>query len=322
MVDTTEEQTTESIVDALTTSMNELDTEESTDSISEEAVKEDAEAETAEATDDDEDGEEQETVFQAPEHWSADERTKFDSLPPETKEFVLERDAHFQTGYQEKAQSIAAITEALEPWKDALAQRGVTAEQAIRTLFAHQSQIDANPLQGILNVIQSYGVQDQMREHFAPQTDEEDFTDPGVKALKLENQALESRFNQFERGQQQQQADRGRQQISTFKSAVDDKGQLKHPHFEQVKTLMGAYVQGGETLDKAYEKAVWTIPEYRQAQQRSVVEKTDREKADKVKKAKRAARGVTTNGKDDPDAGKDALSLHDDLTEAFRQHSS
>ena len=85
---------------------------------------------------------------------------------------------------------------------------------------------------------------------------------------------------------------------------------------------MGAYVQGGDTLDAAYEKAVWTIPEYRQAQQRSVVEKTDREKADKVKKAKRAARGVTTNGKDDPDAGKDALSLHDDLTEAFRQHSS
>ena len=46
------------------------------------------------------------------------------------------------------------------------------------------------------------------------------------------------------------------------------------------------------------------------------------EKAKKVKQAKRAARGVKTNGKADPQEGAEVMSLHDDLTEAFRQHSS
>lgn len=329
---TDEVETAESIADVLTETMaaaeSEPETEEAPDSISQEAVTEteevvEAQADTEETVeeDDDESGE-PEKVFTAPEHWSSDERASFDSLPPEAKELVLTRDAQFQTGYQEKAQAISAITDAIEPFKESLIRRGVTAEQAIGLLFNAQERLDSNPLDGILQIAQSYGIVDQLREQFAPKTDEEDFTDPGIRALQLEIKGLKNQMDQTNAGIQRQGASVVQQQIDTFQSAKDADGNLKHPHFEQIKTLMGSYVQGGDTLDAAYEKAVWTVAEFRESQNKRVVEKTDEQKAEKVKKAKRAARGVRTNGKADPAEGAETQSLHDDLTEAFRQHSS
>ncbi len=318
---------TESIADALVASMNEVESdtesEETTDSISEEAITEtDVVEATTEVEEDNDESEEQETVFQAPEHWSSDERVRFDSLPPDTKEFVLERDAHFQTGYQEKAQAISAITDAIEPFKESLIRRGMTPEQAIGILFNAQDRLDHNPLEGILQIAQSYGMVDQLREQFATKTDDDDYTDPGIKALQQDNKGLQRQIEQTNQGIQQQGASAVQNQLDTFKSVTGTDGTLKHPHFEQVKVLMGAYVQGGDTLDAAYDKAVWTIPEFRESQSKKVVEKTDEEKAKRVKKAKIASRGVKTNGKNDPDEGSDTATLHDDLTEAFRQHSS
>lgn len=331
------DEVTESIADALTASYNELNAESETETeeapvVSEEATQEtevEAEAET-EVEEDGEESEEQDdetsTVFQAPEHWSSDEREGFDSLPPEAQEILLARDKSFQTGYQEKAQAIAAVTEALEPWKDNLAQRGVTADQAIRTLFAAQHSLDTNPIQGILQIAQSYGVVDQLRTQFAPTTDEDDFTDPEIKALRQTVSDLQNQMEQTTTGIQQQNNSQLQQQIDSFQNAKDESGVLKHPYFEQLKPQMAHIVNTGKTLEQAYEEAVWTVPEYRQqqldAQGKATAQKTEQEKAEKVKRAKKAARGVKTNGKASPDTGAESLSLHEDLSLSFQQHSS
>lgn len=327
MVETTE--TPESITAALTAVMAEAETEteEATDSVPEGAVTETEEVETSEEVeateveeDDDESGE-PEKVFAAPEHWSSDQREKFEPLSSEAREIVLGFDAEFKRGYQEKAQTITAITEAIKPWEDALARRGITADQAIRTLFAAQNQLETNALQGVLQIAQGYGIVDQLKQYFAPQTDDDEFTDPGFKALQQEIKGLKGDIQQTNQGIQQQTIDAGNTQIESFKSATDDDGKLKHPHFEQVMNLVTSYVRDGETLDSAYEKAVWTIPEFRTAQVKMDTDKADAEKALKAKKAKKAARGVRTNGKADVDEGKEAKTLHDDLKEAWRQHS-
>lgn len=335
-----EENEVESIADSLTAAFHEH-TESDTESEEVQAVSERAAQETeaedevevkaeaeeqAEVEEDSEDSEEPEKVFQAPEHWSSDERKSFDALPPEAQEVLLARDKAFQKGYQEKAQGIAAINEALEPWKDALAQRGVTPEQAIRTLFAAQHSLDANPVQGILQIAQSYGVTDQLREKFAPQTDDEDFSDPEIKALKSTISDLRNELTSFKQGQQQQTMQSLQRQIDDFKSAKSETGEPLYPHFDQLRTRMAPLVQDGKSLKEAYEEAVWTIPEYREAQLKAQREQkrqqSDLEKAEKVKKAKKAARSVRANGKADPSEGNEALSLHDTLTEAFRQHSA
>jgi len=244
--------------------------------------------------------------------------------PPDAKELVLERDAQFQKGYQEKAQAISAITDAIEPFKESLIRRGMTPQQAIGILFNAQDRLDNNPLEGILQIAQSYGVADQLKEQFAPQTDDDDLTDPGIKALQKEFQGLKSQMEQTNQGIRQQVVDAGNQQIETFKNAVDGEGNLAHPYFEQLVSEITSHLEKkeGATLESAYKQLVWTVPEYRESQNKQIVEKTDQEKAAQVKKAKRASRGIKTNGKSDPEEGAEALSLHDDLTEAFRQHSS
>ena len=324
------DEVTESIADALTQAMAEAETEteESTETveasgISEEATEEIAEEEVElEAVEEDDDGEEPETVFQAPEHWSSDERTQFDSLPPEAQEVLLARDKSFQTGYQEKAQSISAITDAIKPWEQSLAQRGLTPEQAIRTLFAAQHQLDTDAVGGILQIAQNYGVLDQLQAKFAPETDDDDLVDPQFKALQQEIQDLKSQLTQTTQGIQQQQNQTVQQQIESFQTAVDDKGELKHPHFEEAMPMILAAVQSGDALDAAYDKAKWSVPAYRDSLVQKESEKTVAAKAKKVKQAKRAARGVKTNGKADPEEGSEVLSLKEDLEEAFRQHSS
>jgi len=323
------DEVTETIADALTAAMaeSEPETEEVVEVSPVEATEEVAEAEAevveVEATEEDDDeSEEQETVFQAPEHWSSDERTQFESLPPEAQEVLLARDKSFQTGYQEKAQSISAITDAIKPWEQSLAQRGLTPEQAIRTLFAAQHQLDTDAVGGILQIAQNYGVLDQLQAKFAPETDDDDLTDPQTKALLNRIDQLEGRLEQTTQGIQQQQNQTVQQQIESFQTAVDDKGELKHPHFEEAMPMILAAVQSGDTLDAAYDKAKWSVPAYRDSLVQKESEKTVAAKAKKVKQAKRAARGVKTNGKADPEEGSEVLSLKEDLEEAFRQHSS
>ena len=93
MEEVKEDISTESIADALTASMNELsesDTETETekpDGISEEAIEETEELAAAETEveEDSEESEEPETVFQAPEHWSSDEREKLTLFPQRHK---------------------------------------------------------------------------------------------------------------------------------------------------------------------------------------------------------------------------------------------
>jgi hypothetical protein len=203
-----------------------------------------------------------------------------------------------------------------------LAQRGLTPEQAIRTLFAAQHQLDTDAVGGILQIAQNYGVLDQLQAKFAPETDDDDFTDPGIKALQQEIRDLKNQVTQTTQGIQQQQTQTVQQQIESFQNAKDDKGELLHPHFEDAMPMILAAVQSGDDLASAYDKAKWSVPAYRESLEQKTTEKTEAAKAKKVKQAKRAARGVKTNGKADPEEGVEALSLHDDLAEAFRQHSS
>lgn len=285
-------------------------TDESADT--EQYVEEDA-AE-AEATEDSEDAE-PETVFQAPEHWSSDEKEAFASLPPEAQDLVLQRDKAFQQGFQEKAQSITDIQQAIEPWTESLAQRGMSPANAIRTLFAAQAMLDRDPLNGILQLAETYRVSDRLREQFAP-TDDDDLTDPEVKALRAENRELRQRFDQFEKGIESQRTSTVEQQIQQFREAKAADGAPKYPHFDKVRHLMGPLVGQGKSMEQAYEETVWTVPEYRESLQKP---KDELEQRRKVSKAKKAARGVKPKGQ--AKETDDDLSLDDALLTAWNQHS-
>ena len=327
MADTENEET---LTEALTTAFAEIKDDEETDSTESEATEDNSEpqleADTEEHVEDtpdveakeDSEAEEPEKVFQAPEHWSSEHREQFSSLPTESQELLLARDKEFQTGYQEKVQGIADIQRAIEPWKEVLAQRGITEEQAIRSLFAAQHQLESNPINGILQLAQRFGVLDQLKAQFAPDTDE-DLLDPEVKALNLKINQLESVVNQTNQNLQQRDTNTLQEQLDAFSKAEED-GSPKYPHYESLKHLMAPLVGQGKSLEDAYGEVVWSIPEYRESQVKTP-EVNEVEQARKVKQAKKAARVINQDGTAKPSDSDEPISLRADLELAFKKHS-
>jgi len=319
----TEEVQEQSISELLSEAMSETTEETEAEEVStptdESEPVEEADAEEPVEAEEDSEGEEPETVFQPPEHWSSDEKAQFSALPPEAQAILLERDKHFQSGYQERVQSISDIESAIEPWKQHLAQRGVTADQAIRNLFAIQAQIESNPADGILWLAQNYGVLDQLKTQFAPDTDG-DFIDPEVKALNDKIAKLEGLINQTNQTVQQAQTSTAQEQLNQFVSAVDADGKKVHQHYDAVRELMAPLVAQGKSLEDAYAETVWTVPEYREAQV-AKPKVNEVEKARKVKQAKKAARGINQDGTAKSTESDEELSIADGLKLAWKQHS-
>jgi hypothetical protein len=323
----TEEVQEQSISELLTEAMTEHETTEETEAEevspatdeSESVEEVDAEV-TAEAEEDSAEAE-PETVFQAPEHWSSDYKARFAELSPEGQEVVLGFDSDFKRGYQDKVQAISDIETALEPWKQTIAQRGISEADAIRTLFAAQSQIEQDPLQGVLALAQRFGVADQLRKQFAPDTDA-DFIDPEVKALNSKIAELEGKISQTSQQIQQSQTVSAQQELDNFVNAVDADGKPAHPHFEAAKPLIASLVGQGKSLEDAYNEAVWTVPEYRESQSKpEPPAENEVEKARKVKQAKKAARGINQDGTAKTTESDEDLDIKSSLELAWKQHS-
>lgn len=288
---------------------------------SEEVSLEGAEFDEVEAAaeEDDEDGEPEE-VFQPPEHWSSDEKETFKSLTPEAQQILINKEKQFQQGYQERAQSISDIEKAIEPYKQTLAYMGIDEGTAVRTLFSTYQRMMSDPANGILQLAQQFGIMDQLRQQFAPDTDDE-FVDPEIKALRQQVQELQGNLGQFQQQTVQGQQQELLSQIESFKAQKDEKGTPVHPYFDQVRQQMAPLVQQGKSMEEAYNEVVWTVPEYRDKHLKTVQSKrkneSAQERAKRVKAAKKAATANKTSGKSQADADDDSLTVKDELRAAW-----
>ena len=324
------ETETESIAEALQASFNEaaLDTEPE----EAEALPENSDQEVVAETVDGEDTptEENEVAVEAeeasqdqeptgvpaPEHWSSEHKAQWEQLDETSRALVLSLEGDFKTGYQEKVQGITDIQSALEPWKQTIAQMGVSEADAIRTLFATYNSLRENPLQGVQALAQNFGVLDQIN---APHTDDDEYLDPSVKALREQITGLQNQIQHLTQNQQQSALTAGQQMIEDFKSAKDADGNDAHPYFEEALPLITSLVSEGKSLEEAYSQAVWTVPAFREANTPKVTEQTAEEKAAKVKQARRAAKTVKPPKGDTPSEAEKALSLGDELRAAFNE---
>jgi hypothetical protein len=297
----------------------EAEAEDFDSEVSEGAEDEDVEVEAQ----DDQEDEEPEQVFQAPEHWSSDYKAKFENLTNEARNLVLEFEKDFKNGYQERVRKISDVENALEPWRQHIIQRGMSEGDAIRTLFALQSQVERDPVNGVLSIAQRFGIMDQLRQQFAPDTDDE-FVDPELKALRQQVQELHSQLGNFQQQTVQSQQETLMQQIESFKSQTDDSGNLVHPYFDQVRHTMAPLVSQGKTMEEAYNEAVWMVPEYRDQHIKTVTRKrrneSDVERAERVKQAKKAATANKQSGKAAAESSE-PLSVADTLRVAWNDLS-
>ena len=296
--------------------------------------------------------------------WSASDKAMFKMQSPEAQDFLLRRNAALEAEFTKKLAPLTELKKDYEPvqqlfapYVDVLKQKGLTPHTVIQRWADVETKLtNGHGIDIIDGLVRGYGIdKEQLAKRLGftsspaagQSTDAKDptagGTDPTAQMLAaLERKIAETfepklkKIDQWEAAQQQNQIaaakageDRVEKLISDFKTATDEKGDLRHPYYDELEqemtTLAVSYQASGRPLPdlpQLYEQAVWANPSTRQAllatQKAAQEAKAAEEARAKAASARRAASSVTGA----PGSGQSSrpvrgeLSLREQLAEA------
>jgi hypothetical protein len=264
---------------------NEEETQDSTEEPSDDAVVAHVDGEDS-----------KETPLEAPKNWSEEVRSKFKDLPRDAQEYMLKRDKEMTADYTRKTQEVAqqrksfeSLDKVIAPMRQQIAASGVGEAEYISRLLNADMALRNNPKMAIKQLAQGYGIDLSSIEENVDWND----SDPQITQLQQQNQAILAELNQFKRQNLQSARQQTENQISAFAESKDEKGNLKYPHFEQVRVKMGNLIDAGEAkgLEDAYAKSIRLDDDlYKQSldsQRKSAKAEEDARRKAAVEKAKK-----------------------------------
>jgi hypothetical protein len=263
--------------------------------------------------------------LEAPTNWAAKDKELFKAQSPEAQRFLLDRVKSMEGDYTKKTEAIAAlkreyepIDKLFEPYRDAMKQRGFTPRSLIEAWANVERKLAENPVEVIKGLVAGYRVNPAQLANvlgISPAAEGEAPTVAPTVQLPPELIAELNSLRQTVTGltqtqQQAQQAARNASEarvqsdIEAFKSAKDDKGNLVHPHFDEIEQDMTALAlvarQMGQpvpSLKDLYERAANANPSTREklrtAERQQAEEQRKVEARAKAAAAKKAASSVT-----------------------------
>ena len=237
-----------------------------------------------------------------PEHWSSADKDEFESLPDGARDFVLRRYKSMEGDYTEKTKAIAGdrarfekLDHVLAPHREQFAQSGVDEAAAVAQLFQAQRYLQTQPVEALRWLAQTAGVDlSQLGGSAANEEDPDEWVDPQVKQLQQRLNQQESYMASLQEQQARERETGFLQQIQGFQHQKSADGELSHPHMEAVMPQMTGLLQSRQatSLQDAYDKAIWMVPEIREKVLSSSKEQQTAEQTRRVKRAKRAGREV------------------------------
>ena len=235
-------------------------------------------------------------AIEPPNSWTAEAKAHWAKLPPETQSYIAQRESEAHkaiTSYGERVKTYEPFEQIITQHKDDFARRGMGPAQAFAFLLNAQKQLDANPVQGLVDIGLTYGI--DLRPLLSGQQGQLPASDPRVGQV-------EQRLNHLQQTlqQQQQQAEQAAQAEAeaTLKEFSKDK-----PYYQDVRGMMATFLQSGhaQTLQEAYDMAVNASPSTRariQADQRAADDKKRQDEAAKAaEEAKKKAADAQKSAK-------------------------
>lgn len=253
-------------------------------------------------------------AIEAPLSWSAEQKAKWASVPPDLQAYVAQRDKESHEAITRAGQQIKAfepIRNVVEQYGHVFQKNGLQPHDGIARMMAVNEMLESNPRAAITEIAKAYGV--DLSGQQAEQTANP--TDPKVSELEARLAKAESFLTAQQRQQYNTEQTALAREIADF---AKDK-----PHFEAVRSIMAGLMQSGaaEDLKDAYEKATYADPTIRQSiladQQKANEDKRKQDEAERLKAAKKAG-GVNVKGS--PASAATARTLDDDLREIARKH--
>lgn len=203
-----------------------------------------------------------------------DERLKWATLPRDAQEMLAAREAKAQ----EATRTAEPVNEVLRKYEPLYAARGITASQAMVSLFEAQRMLETRPAEAIAVLARQYGV--PLNQAQAPTANPND----PMQAVMQEVQSLRATIAERDQAAEQSARQAIESNIQNFASDP------KHSHFPAVRVAMGALMQAGIAQDMAgaYEMACRAHPEVSKAldAERAKTEAQTRAKAAQEARAK------------------------------------
>jgi hypothetical protein len=226
-----------------------------------------------------------EPKHQRPSSWKKEMWGHWETLNPELQQYITQREGEYAKGvstYKQEYDRLKSYEEAISPILPVLEQNGRDFGEWVNTMGrVHQTFAFGSPqqkIQATLQLLQDYNVplldylqQGGQLPQFNPQQTQQQ---PQAAQQADPRKVFEQMWTEREM----------QQEIKQFRSARDDKGNPKYPHFETVKQSMVGLLQAGlaDDLDGAYHKAIRMNDDLWQAEQQR---KADAEKAEAEAKA-------------------------------------
>lgn len=283
VADSTESEATES-----------FDMEEGLDTISndlfgksDDDFEESDEVEEIEAKPEEKPEEPIEVKKQPPESWKKEMHETFHSLPKEAQEYIEQREEQMRSGLDVNKNDSnlgRTVRDIMSPYEKDLQEANIEPSVMIKNLMgAHYKLSTSSPeekAQIMQQLAQSYGVE------FSGQGVKP--VDPIVVGLQKEVNSLKYSMSQREQAARQEAMERTSKEVNEFAES--------HEYFDDVSDQLLAFINTGDTLEEAYEKAVWANPITRQKElDRTTKEKSEAEMKAKMEKVRAAKKAKSTN---------------------------
>lgn len=259
-------------------------------------------------------------AIEAPKHWPDADKGLFAKAPPDIQKRWLERDKDYTKGFDAKAQELAKLQrysqsfdELFSPYGRDLELNGLTRQQFVSQLLGAHKYLQDSPKDALKWLAQQYGVD------IAALTGQQ--VDPQTAKVDQRFESLETKLNGFASAQAQAEHQSNLGKVNNFAEAKDDKGNLLHPHFDEVAADVVAIMKSGVTkdLEVAYAKAVrlndgvWEKVQAEKATAKAAADKQTRQA--EIDKAKRA--GVTSEAREKANGAARPANLRQDLEVGF-----
>lgn len=288
--------------------------------------------------------EEKPDKVEAPARWTREEKEEFEALDPNVQRILLTRNKGLESSYTKAMQQVAqerqrygGIEQAIAPHRQSWNGTGWDDATALNNIMSYWQHANTDPVGFIEQFAQARGL--DLASQFAPSTEEilaylnqgeaSDVPSPALhpdvarqmETLKNETQQLRQQLAQqqgyisnAEQQRMTQTRSAAAQELDAFQSATDENGNPKHEFLEDLRGDMSQLLNNGiaQTLEEAYDKAMWMRPDIRskltesmQLRERREMERRIRDEGQKAHVASSALAGtsVTNTPMDEDDVG-------------------
>lgn len=184
-------------------------------------------------------------VITAPNSYTKEAKDWFSTLPHENQKYLADREKQFEQGLSRARNQYSWVEKIYNDRKDALTGNGYQNAQAyINDLVLIADALEKDPASTIEALKQNYGLNGSQDN-----------------ALQRQLSELTSKLNEQQKYLDAQRAESTAREYQEFVNAKDDKGNLKHPYFEDVKGEMMNLFKAGmaKNFEDAYDQAIWRI---------------------------------------------------------------